>query len=138
MDLCEGLVTRSRLKGGKLEESVLDFFVVCNRVLPHVTRMVIDEEKKYILTNYQQVQKGGKAANSDHLTQYIDMDLKVIFEKTKRCEIWNLKNKKDQNKFKLSTSETDEFSMCFDDNLPLMKQIKNWQTVLKCHIRNSF
>ena len=30
LDLCEGLITRSRLRDGKLEESVLDFFVVCH------------------------------------------------------------------------------------------------------------
>ena len=51
---CQGLVTRRRMCNGVAEESVLDFFVVCNRVLPFVKRMVIDEEKQYILTNYQQ------------------------------------------------------------------------------------
>ena len=75
LDVCEGLITRSRFRSGKLEESVLDFFVVCHLVLPHISRMVIDEEGKYVLTNYQQVRNGGKAANSDHATQYIDIDL---------------------------------------------------------------
>ena len=60
LSLCEGLITRSRIKDGKVEKSVLDFFVVCSRVLPFVTKMVIDESKKYILTNYEQVRKGGK------------------------------------------------------------------------------
>ena len=81
LDLCEGLITRRRSREGKLEESVLDFFIVCSLILPHITRMVIDVEKKYLLTNYEQIQRGGKAANSDHATEYIDMDIKVIFEK---------------------------------------------------------
>ena len=72
---------------------MLDFFVVCHLVLPFITRMVIDIDKKYILTNYKPVQNGGKAANSDHTTEYVDMDLKVITEKPKRNEIWNFKNK---------------------------------------------
>ena len=59
-----------------MEKSVLDFFVVCHLVLPHVTRMVVDEEKKFILTNYEQVRKGGKAADTDHATEFIDLDLK--------------------------------------------------------------
>ena len=39
---CEGLITRRRLRDGQWEESVLDFFVVCSKVFPYVTRMVID------------------------------------------------------------------------------------------------
>ena len=74
LSLCEGLITRSRLKDGKLEKSVLDFFVVCSRVLPFVKRMVIDESKKYILTNYEQIKKGGKASDTDHATEIMDVD----------------------------------------------------------------
>ena len=34
--ICEGLNTRSRIKDGILESSILDFFVVCSRILPHI------------------------------------------------------------------------------------------------------
>ena len=37
----------------------------------------IDEENKYILTNFEQVRKGGKAVDSDHATQYMDVNLKI-------------------------------------------------------------
>ena len=37
---CEGLITRSRNKNGILEESILDFFVVCDKILPFVEKMV--------------------------------------------------------------------------------------------------
>ena len=53
LSLCEGLITRSRLRDGQLEESVLDFFVVCSKILPFVSKMVIDERKEHILTNYR-------------------------------------------------------------------------------------
>ena len=43
---CEGLITRVRKKNGEMEKSVLDFFVVCDRVLPFVEKMVIDEGNK--------------------------------------------------------------------------------------------
>ena len=75
LPLCEGLITRSRVKEGEAEKSILDFFVVCSRVLPHITRMVVDEKKEYILTNYKNAQKGGKAIDSDHFTEYMDVDL---------------------------------------------------------------
>ena len=53
LSICEGIITRRRIKDGVLEESVLDFFVVCDLVLPHVTKMVIDDKKKHVLTNYK-------------------------------------------------------------------------------------
>ena len=138
LELCEGLITRSRLRNGKLEESVLDFFVVCHLVLPHVKRMVIDEQKKHILTNYEQVKKGGKAADTDHATEYIDLDLKVTSEKPIRKEIWNFKDKDSQEKFKMQTSKTLEFTSCFENKLPLQEQIENWRKVLKTHCSLAF
>ena len=106
LDLCEGLITRRRFRNGKLEESVLDFFVVCHLVRPHIRRMVIDEERKYILTNYEQVKRGSKATNTDHATEFLDLDLKVVTEKPERRTIWNFKHKELQNNFKIQTSET--------------------------------
>ena len=44
LQLCEGLITRERFRDGKLEQSVLDFFLVCNLLLPHIRKMVIVED----------------------------------------------------------------------------------------------
>ena len=136
--LCEGLLTRTRTREDRVEKSVLDFFVVCNRVLPFLTKMVIDEDKKYILTNYQAVRNGGKASDSDHNTQYIDLDLKLETVKPERIEMFNFKDKEGQIKFKQLTSETSEFSQCFQNNSLLSEQIENWRTVLKSSCRQSF
>ena len=100
--------------------------------------MVIDIDKKYILTNYKQAKYGGKATDSDHFTEFVDMDLKVIREKPKRCEIWNFKNKEAQDKFKDLTSVTTDFSGCFENNLPVFKQIEMWRSALNLHISNAF
>ena len=48
LSICEGVITRRRLKEGHVEESILDFFVVCSLVLPYVTRLVVDERQQYI------------------------------------------------------------------------------------------
>ena len=49
LPICEGLITRKRWNDGKLEESVLDFFVVCDKILPFAEKMVIDEDKVHVL-----------------------------------------------------------------------------------------
>ena len=89
LPICEGKITRSRVKSGKLEESILDFFIVCESFLPFVTKMIVDEEKKHILTNYKAIKTKGKTVNSDHAVQYMDLALKVFLEKPKRVEVLN-------------------------------------------------
>ena len=83
---CEGLITRMRNKNNKIEKSVLDFFVVCDRVLPFVVKMNIDESKQFILTNYASAKNGGQAKDTDHFTQYLDLNLKVDRQKPERVE----------------------------------------------------
>ena len=138
LPLCEGLITRCRSKEGNIEKSVLDFFVVCSRVLPHITKMVIDEKRKHILTNYRNVRKGVKAIDSDHFTEYMDVNLQLITEKPVRREIFNFKDKESLEAFKDITSRTEEFSDCYNDDQPLLKQVEQWREVLKSHCQRAF
>ena len=135
---CQGLITRSRVKDGILEESVLDFFIVCSVVLPFVTKMVIDDKKYHVLTNYKQVKKTGKAVDSDHYTQYLDLDLEVLKEKPERVEIYNFKDKQSQETFRILTSETKEFTDCFEGKKPLLQKISKWRKVLKLNCSKAF
>ena len=135
---CEGLITRSRMKNVVKEKSILDFFVVCDRVLPFIKKMVIDEEKRYILTNYQNVKRGGEAVDSDHFTQYMDLDLQFESEKPQREEIYNFKEREAQLKFMKLTSETKEFSKCFADETPLLQQVEKWREKLENVCKKSF
>ena len=136
--LCSGLVTRVRDKDGKLEESTLDFFVVCDRILPFVTSMVIDEDKKFILTNYTQVKKGGKAVDSDHYTQYMDVNLQYNPVKPVREFFLHYKNKKSQMKFKQLTTDTDEFTKCLNTNSSIIEKSYLWKGVLNKFCSKSF
>ena len=42
--------------------------------------MVIENENKYVLTNNKTVRKTGKTIDSDHKTEYLDLDLKIKHE----------------------------------------------------------
>ena len=138
LDLCEGLITRKRSRDGKIEQSILDVFIVCDLVLPFVTKMVIDENKKHILTNYENIKKGGKANDTDHSTENIDLKLKISAEKPIRQEVWNFRNKDAQNKFKMQTSKTNDFTNCFNNELSLEIQIQNWRNILVKNIKDNF
>ena len=64
LDITKGLKTRSRKVLNETKESTIDFFVVCEHVLPFVTKMEIDNHKNHTLTNFKQ---GEDSVNSDHL-----------------------------------------------------------------------
>ena len=135
---CQGLITRKRRKNDKFEESILDFFIVCNKVLPFVTKMVIDEEKKFILTNYKQYAKTNKAIDSDHMTVFMDLDIDIDPVKQERVEMYNFKEEASKNIFKKLTTETDVFTECFNNNIPLLEQIENWTMLLNKFCSKSF
>ena len=101
--------------------------------------MVIDNSKKHILTNYKPARKGGKSVDSDHFTEYMDLDLKITNEKPMRREVYNFKNKKSQLKFKTLTSGTKDFTNCFEnDDASFLIQIENWRRVLKSYCGKAF
>ena len=135
---CKGLITRRRMKNGEAEESILDLFIVCNKVLPFVTNMVIDEEKIYVLTNYKQYAKKRKAIDSDHMTEYMDLNIEVEPAKPERIEIYNYKDEASKVTFKKLTSETEEFTKCFQNQNPLLGQIENWTKLMDKYCSKSF
>ena len=100
--------------------------------------MVIDKNKKHILTNYQSIRKGWKANDSDHNTEYMDLDLKIESRKPERIEIFNFKDKEGQVKFKEITSLTSEFSSCLKTDASLVEQIEKWQELLKSFCNQAF
>ena len=79
-----------------------------------------------------------KEEDSDHFTQIMDLDLKVVREKPKRVEIYHFKNREAQEKFKNLTSETDDFSKYFLSEKPILSQVKDWQDTLEAYCKKSF
>ena len=100
--------------------------------------MVIDNDKNHILTNYKAARKNGKAVDSDHYTLYLDLELEIKKEKPERHEIYNFKNKECQELFKINTTETSDFTECFDGDSPLVEKIEKWRKVLEKHCSKAF
>ena len=50
LPICDG--KRKTIKG--TEKSILDVFITCDKILPHITSMKIDEERENALTNFKE------------------------------------------------------------------------------------
>ena len=55
LDIFEGLITRRRKTTRGLEEAILDFFIVCDKMRTFIERMVVDDDKLYALSKYVKV-----------------------------------------------------------------------------------
>ena len=75
LPLCEGLITRKRITNCLNEQSVLDLFIVCEKVLPHVVKMHVDEKGEHQLTHFYGIKRTGKVTESDHAKVEIELNI---------------------------------------------------------------
>ena len=124
LPICTGKITRVQHTKNGLLESVIDFFVVCDKILPLVTSMTIDESGSRSLTKYR-----GGIVKSDH--RMLEIKVNLMFHKDKMHErdiVFNVRNKICQNRFLNFTSEKSMFTRCFDNNYEGIEvQFNRWQ-----------
>ena len=63
---CRGTITRHRVTINGIEESILDYVIVCEPLYCFFDMMKIDEERCNPLTNYSSKKSKGKRISSDH------------------------------------------------------------------------
>ena len=83
---CEGIVTRVRHMQNKTQESVLDFFLVCDEILPFVTNMKVHEKEDLGITRYK-----GKVVKTDHKMLSLQLNMKIhIDTKHSKTNVFNV------------------------------------------------
>ena len=139
LQLCEGLITRIRKTKNGTELSVLDVFVVCDKMLPFIKKIIIDEARTHVLTNFNPIKKGVRAIETDHNTEILELELSYQKKKPERKEVFNFKNQECQNAFFEITSETTTLSGCFEnENLTFEEQALKWDKTLNGIFHQSF
>ena len=139
-DLCTGVITRIRKTTVRTEESVIDFFIVCEKFLALVTKMIIDEERKFVLTKFS-TKNGEKSIKlSDHNLLILELDLKwsSLEETDQRQEIFNFKDEENFHKFEMLTESNDDLEKCFDECTDVNKAASKWMKVLNSLIKKCF
>ena len=58
----DSVITRRRIIKNKIEEAVLDYFIICDEMKKFLERMVVDEDKLFPLSRYDK----GIRKDSDH------------------------------------------------------------------------
>ena len=96
--------------------------------------MVINESKEYALTRFI----SGKAVPSDHHLISCTFDIPVGKKVFERKEVYRLRNPDELQVFKETTTNTNKFSKCFEEDNDIKVQGKKWMKLLQNSIRTSF
>ena len=125
LSMCEGTFTRVVTTKAGTSKTILDFFVVCKKILPHVTKMKIDESGATSLTKYKK-----NVVKADHNMLSLEVNLTFHTDKKhERIEMFNLQNINCQQQFKEFTSKNTILSECFMTSVDV--QFRKWQRKFK-------
>ena len=138
MSICEGTITRRRIVENRTEQAVLDFFLVNAKLLPFLSKMIIDEKREFCVSNFAQHKKNKRVIESDHNSLLLEIKIEFSSKKPDRQEIFNFKNKKAQQAFLEETENNIELINCFENKLPFQVQSKNWAKIFNSIIYKCF
>ena len=136
---CQGTITRKRITKKKTEESAIDIVLFKNDLEEEFETMIIDEDKKYVLTKIKKTKKGPKNKDSDHNVIMAEFNCEFTKDdQNTKEEIYNLKNIECQKKFRQYTSNTKMLSTVFDADEELDTLVIRFLKKLKGCITKSF
>ena len=138
LTLCKGVITRKRKTDKRNEESALDLFLVCNRIMPYVLQMHVDEQGEHQLSNFRGIKNRQKVTESDHAKVELHLDIQFPQALPPRNETFNFKSDHCKKLFKECTTNTKRFSMCLSSSESFPEQIKSWEKNLKSCIFKCF
>ena len=137
-DKCYGVITRFRKTARRTEESVLDYFIVCQELYQNIVKMVIDEQRQYVLSRFYKYKHKTSTVESDHniMVLYLNFkwNQKICVE---RKEIYNLRNSQCQQVFQENTSKNPKLVQILK-NQDIARAGAKWIKEIKHEISNSF
>ena len=136
---CTGSITRERHTVNGVEKSIIDFDMVSHDLVKEIGKMMIDDQRKYVLTRLTKTKKGIVKKESDHNTMVTELQL--IWKpdtKSYKQKVYNLKNKECQKQFKHDTDNTKELSNIIDKEEDIEKATKKFLKRLNGFISKHF
>ena len=134
LDICKGVITRSRKTIVGTEKSVLDFFLVCRRMRPYLTKMIVDEKGDNKIVRFDK----RKIIESDHNSLKLECELKYKPMKPERIEIFNFKDEECQQAFHKEFNKSTKLTKTFETDKPFLEQFHKFRSKLQSAFHKSF
>ena len=138
LECCNGLITRHRTTIHGEEKSILDMFIVCQKILPYIKHMKIDHEGNYWLTNFHAKKTNNRVTNPDHYPVMLVLDLSINISKPMRKSHFNFKDPEGQLKFLDMTDNNSRLSKIFSTEDAFDQQVVNFEKAMNSIYHQSF
>ena len=116
LDIRSGTITRQRIFDNKMEKSVIDYLIVCQKMKNMLINISIDEEQNYSLTRYDKRNRQ-RLIKSDHNTFFASFDIPHNFQTKKKADVFfNFKDIEARRKFEIEMKSSNALSNCFRGN----------------------
>ena len=142
LNRCEGKITREQKTSRKLERSIIDYIIVCEKMACQIKKMKIDDERVHVLTKFASKKGIIKRVESDHNILFASFNILHSSKSVpKRKTIFNFKDEEGLKKFYEETSNNSAFiKYLFNSDENLEKDSKKFikkfmKTVHKCFIK---
>ena len=127
---CKGSITRHRKTTVGEESYVLDLFIVCQKMLPHVKHMKVDHEGQYWLTNFSTKRKTNKVTHSDHYPVMLILDMSFREAVPQRTSLFNFKDPKGQVNFFNTTDKNTKLANIFSTKKTFIDQVAMFEKTM--------
>ena len=137
--VCVGKITRRRITVKSTEESIIDHIIISTDLVKELESVFIDEDGQHALTKIAKTKVGTISKQSDHnsiITKFNISWKKQV--KSERVEIYNLKNREGQNKFKELTNKNEELTKILENEENLDDATDMFITKLDKYIKQCF
>ena len=136
---CSGIITRIRKTSISEEKSVLDYFIVCESFFTLISRMEVDENRKYVLTKYSSRMGLPRIVESDHNLLICNLNIKWDSRVRKeRKEVFKLKDKEGLIRFHEITSNCPKLVHMSEKSDNFLDDSEKWLKTIQDILHQSF
>ena len=116
-EMCKGLITREREVEKKVERSIIDYILMCEKMQRFLIEMTIDDERIHVLHRHIKTKSGTRLITSDHNILFSKYCITFNRKPRKiRTEIFQFKCEESKRKFYEETSSNSRLSSCFSSS----------------------
>ena len=135
---CRGTITRHRKTIIGEESSILDMFIVCQKILPHIKHMQVDHDGEYWLTNFSAKRRINNVTQSDHYPVILVLDMSFSNSKPLRTSHFNFKDPQGQKMFFDMTNINPKLSKVFSTQTAFTEQVSIFEKTMNSIYHQAF
>ena len=103
-----------------------------------LSKMIIDEERNFCLSNFAQFKKNKRVVETDHNLMIAEFTISVPKRKPERIEMFNLRNRVCLEAFSKETEENLQLVECLENDLPFEIQCRKWLKTFNATLHKCF